>query len=253
MYNVYISNSLGSFNIFAIDKTKLAKVVEAYLEGKSHITVSGQRYSFGDLTAFRIFTYDLLEEPIEVIRRYLRNVNYGKRGLKGAYLSPATLSKMGKEVTDDFIGDFPYGATIEKPKSHDSKTFVHESRIAELEKISSKDFDLTRLVKLCKELNDNFRLGNWLSVGMIGRTIIHHVPPIFGCNTFEQVASTYGGPKEHRSFKKNLTHLHDSLKHIADGFLHQTIRKKESLPNETQIDFRQDMDVLLCEIVRILK
>jgi hypothetical protein len=35
--------------------------------------------------------------------------------------------------------------------------------------------------------------------------------------------------------------------------LHYQIRKSETLPNETQIGFSNDIDVLLSEIVRILK
>jgi hypothetical protein len=41
------------------------------------------------------------------------------------------------------------------------------------------------------------------------------------------------------------------LRKIADGFLHQPIRKAESLPTSTQVDFRQPLDQLLGEIVRI--
>ena len=52
--------------------------------------------------------------------------------------------------------------------------------------------------------------------------------------------------------KKSLR-LNEPLKNIANGFLHQTIRKKETLPTETQVDFRQDFDVLFEEIVRLLK
>lgn len=253
MYNIFISNFSGSYNIFTINKTKLLKVVEAYLQGDDEFTISGEKYSFGRLTTFKIYTYELQHKSENIIPHYLRNVNYSKRGLKGPYLLPETLLEMGREVTDEFIGDSPFGEKKEKLRIPNSKLFVNAARIAELKKTSSTDFDVTRLVRLCEELNDNFKHGNWLAVGMVGRTIIHHVPPIFGFRTFEEVFNNYGGPKEHISFKKNMRNLYGSLKHIADGFLHQTIRQKESLPNETQVDFRQDLDVLLGEIVRILK
>lgn len=48
-----------------------------------------------------------------------------------------------------------------------------------------------------------------------------------------------------------MQHLDKSLKNIADGYLHLKIRQKEVLPNETQVDFRQDLDLLLSEIIRI--
>ena len=88
---------------------------------------------------------------------------------------------------------------------------------------------------------------------MIGRTILHHIPPIFNLPSFDEVTNNYGGPKENKSFKKNMSHLNESLKNIADGFLHTQIRKTETLPNETQIDYRQDLDSLLGEIARISK
>lgn len=134
-----------------------------------------------------------------------------------------------------------------------NSAFVSESRLIELKAISAVNLDFSRLIRLCEELNSNYSNSNYLSVGMIGRTIINHVPPIFGFTSFEQVTGNYGGPNGHRSFKKNMKHLNESLRNIADSFLHQTIRDKETLPNETQIDFKQDLDVLLGEIVRILK
>lgn len=107
-------------------------------------------------------------------------------------------------------------------------------------------FDFRRLVRFCEELNDNYSRGNCLSVAMIGRSILNHVPPLFGFLTFNEVANNYGS----KSFKKSMNHLNNSLRNIADSFLHDTIRKRESLPTLNQVDFRQDMDVLLGEIVR---
>jgi plasmid rolling circle replication initiator protein Rep len=88
---------------------------------------------------------------------------------------------------------------------------------------------------------------------MIGRAILDHVPPIFKLKSFDQVASNYGGPNASKSFKKNMSHLNNSFKQIAHAHLHTAMREKEVLPNETQVNFKQDMDVLLCEIIRLSK
>ncbi len=48
-------------------------------------------------------------------------------------------------------------------------------------------------------------------------------------------------------------HLQNSLRNIADNHLHQPIRKKESLPNRSQINFSNDLDVVLAEVIRLLK
>ncbi len=131
--------------------------------------------------------------------------------------------------------------------------YVNSSRLQELKDLPTNTFDFSKLIKLCDELNDNYSRKNFLSVGMIGRTILHHIPPVFGLKTFEEVANNYGGATDNKSFKKSMTHLNNSLKNIADSYLHLQIRNREILPNETQVDFRQDLDLLLAEIVRIFK
>jgi len=127
--------------------------------------------------------------------------------------------------------------------------YVDLSRIDELKKIQIKDFDLTRLIKQCEELNDASQKGNPYSVILLVRAIIDHIPPIFGKKNFQEVANNYGS----RSFKESMDRLDNSSRKIADSGLHQHIRKKETLPNKTQVNFSNDLDVLLQEIVRILK
>lgn len=126
--------------------------------------------------------------------------------------------------------------------------FINADRINELENVQNKNFDLKKLVKMLNEINDNYSLGNYFSVAMLCRSVINHIAPIFNFDTFNQVANNYGG----QSFKKNMSNLNNSMKNIADNYLHEKIRKNEVLPNENQVDFGKDMDVLLAEIVRIL-
>lgn len=130
-------------------------------------------------------------------------------------------------------------------------TFVNLGRLEEIKAIRNPLWDFRKLIKLCEELNDNFLRGNHLAVGMIGRAILDHVPPIFKFKSFDEVANNYGGQSRNSSFKKSMNHLNQSLRSIADSHLHMQIRECETLPNDTQIDFSQDLDVLLAEIVRI--
>jgi len=127
--------------------------------------------------------------------------------------------------------------------------YIENSTILQLAEIKSENFDLTRLIKLCKELNDNYSLGNYLSCGMILRSILDHVPPIFKMKSFEEVSSNYGS----KSFKDVVKPLQESTKKIADSYLHTQIRKKEVLPTKTQISFQPNLDFLLQEIIRIIK
>lgn len=133
---------------------------------------------------------------------------------------------------------------INKKNVH-GKKFIHKERIEELNEIKDSKFDLGKLIKMLTEINDNYSLGNFYSVAMLGRSVINHIPPIFGFEKFSEVSNNYGNS----SFKKSMSHLNTSMRSIADNYLHTTVRKKESLPNENQIDFSQDFDVLLGEIV----
>jgi len=128
--------------------------------------------------------------------------------------------------------------------------YISTSRIKEISSIKSKNYDLSKLLKYCEELNTAYSFDNYLTMILITRAIIDHVPPIFNCKVFSEVCNNYNGAK---SFKESITHLNNSSRKIADLHLHTQIRKKEVLPNITQVDFSNDIDVLLGEIYRILK
>lgn len=132
---------------------------------------------------------------------------------------------------------------------NDSWSYINPGRLKELKSARSSKYDLTRLIKLCEELNAAFQNDSYLSIPMLVRAILDHIPPIFVLKTFTEVANNYGT----KSFRDSMLHLDNSSRKIADAFLHTQIRAKEVLPNSTQVDFSNDLDVLLGEIYRILK
>lgn len=132
-------------------------------------------------------------------------------------------------------------------RKQSGEDFVDAVRITELKAIKNDDFDPQRLVKMCQELNSAWRAGNAISVAMLARGIADHIPPVFGLQSFAQVAGQ--GAK---STKGSYRNIEESLRHIADSALHMHIRKKEIVPTMTQVDFRQSFDVLLGEVIRQL-
>lgn len=126
--------------------------------------------------------------------------------------------------------------------------FVDPERIEQLQKIGKEKFDLSKLIRKCEELNISYSTKSYFSVGMLTRAITDHIPPIFNKNSFSEVAGGYGT----KSFKDSMIHLDKSSRKIADSFLHTHIRRKETLPTKTQVNFSSDLDVLLGEIIRIL-
>jgi hypothetical protein len=128
-------------------------------------------------------------------------------------------------------------------------SYVDPSRLEELRAVQSDKWDLKRLVRLCEELNSTYEHESYIACSMLVRSLVDHVPPIFGYKSFAEVASNYAGSK---SFRASMSHLDRSLRNLADGNLHTHIRQTESLPTETQVRFWADLDKLLEEIVRIL-
>lgn len=163
-----------------------------------------------------------------------------------------------KVIQDYFITQRKYADEAQTYKqirntTNDFSNFVDLERIEELEKLSQDRFDLSKLIRLCEELNSNHASKNYYSIALLTRAIIDHIPPVFGLKNFTELANNYKSENNERSFKKQMSHLNNSLRSVGDTSIHSQIRSSESTLNMTQVDFRSDLDVLLAEIVRILK
>jgi hypothetical protein len=130
-------------------------------------------------------------------------------------------------------------------------TYVAPSRFKELAGLQSPAFDLTKLLALLRELDAAHQQGCYFAIAALVRTILNHIPPVFTCRTFAEVANNYGGGGA--SFKASMLRLEQSARTIADLHLHATIRQGEVLPTLVQVDFSNELDLLLAEIVRVLK
>jgi hypothetical protein len=129
-----------------------------------------------------------------------------------------------------------------------TEPYVDTARIQELSRITSDQYDLSKLLRLCNELSAAHEHGLNYSVIMLLRSILDHVPPIFGCSTFAQVASQIGGSSD----KALLSRLEETSRKLADIHLHRQARKKEPALNPTQVNFKSELDFLLGEIVSTL-
>jgi hypothetical protein len=114
----------------------------------------------------------------------------------------------------------------------------------------NSSYDLTKLIYLCKELNLACVNKCYYAAIMLIRAIIDHIPPVFGKQSFGEVANNYGGEK---SFQDNMKSLDKFSRNIADLYIHKQIKKKtQSSPSFNQIDFRAPIDLLLQEVINIL-
>jgi hypothetical protein len=171
------------------------------------------------------------------------------------YDSTASFLKGVSKQLDNFLylvdKSIAESKNFEQKKSNSEKgrtTYLDKNTLLCLSKIESKDFDLSRLISLCNELDDNYSLENYHSCAMLLRAILDHIPPIFGKKTFDDVCAQHGG----QSFKDIVRPLNETAKKIGDNYLHTQINKKVSVITKTQVDFQANLDILLNEMVVIL-
>jgi hypothetical protein len=126
---------------------------------------------------------------------------------------------------------------------------ISETRLNELRALSSESFDFKKLVRLCEEINISYGNKCYFATAMLIRGVLDQVPPIFGKKSFSEVANNHGG----KSFKETMQHLEKTSRSVADGHLHQPIRRKESLPTAQQVNCGQQLDALLADIFRVIE
>ncbi len=177
-------------------------------------------------------------------------LDYVKQGLTTGYFS----SRDCKRVMEWILMKAKEAVLPPKKHTHsgEASSFIAVSRIEELRQISSPDFDFQKLVRLWEELNSSFEHGNYYATAMLTRGIIDHIPPLFDSHkTFAGVANNYSGGG--KSFKEAMQHLDGLARKVGDGHLHMHIRKSETLPTMQQVSCAQQIDLLLSEIIRIMK
>lgn len=130
----------------------------------------------------------------------------------------------------------------------DASDYVDLERLIALRQLEATSFDLRKLTRLCEELNDCWARGNLFAIGGLLRTLLDHVPPILGHQTFKEVANNFA----RRSVKESFVRLEKSSRDISNSLLHDTIRQSVDMPTRTRVNFSHDLDVLLGEICRLL-
>ena len=118
---------------------------------------------------------------------------------------------------------------------------IQSTVVNRLQEASSPRFDTAFLVRLCKEINSCFSHGNIVATALTMRTVLNHVPPVFGHDTFKEVVA-----HSERSLKDIFTHLEGGLRKIADSLGHGTIVNSISYPSASQVEpFKPQFEVLL--------
>jgi len=248
-YNFVVEHYYKSKNKIIEYRTLLKRenLEEEFLtpyEKKLPIRMKGKLIPFKNIYSIQITSTLLLDDEIEL---YARKNNFTWNNSTKDELKFISFCQNETES----LHRNPYLIDDKEKYRNQNIYFVHPTRIQELKEIKSKQFDLAKLVRLCEELNNNSASMNNFSSSLLVRSIIDHIPPIFGYANFSQLANNYSDGT--KSFKRSMLNLDNSLRNIADNNIHSQVRKKEVLPTTTQIDFTPELDLLLSEIVRKLK
>lgn len=212
---------------------KAVKMAVRKLGYQNNITVRSLRYAY-------IKHLEKLGENLQDILRELgmsHQTSYKFYSQLGQKKKKISISPIDRRINDESIGV-------------STDQYIAINRINELIDLESGNFDLTKLIQLLHEINVSNSNQMFLSIALQVRAIIDHVPPVFNCRNFQEVANNYRGSK---SFKRSMQNLQNSLRNVADSYLHTQIRRSEVLPTANQVNFKTDLDVLLSEIVRINK
>jgi hypothetical protein len=221
--------------------SKFAKKNDLPLSGLFRKFESG----FADLNAQAL-------RPVEQVARTVfcepNQANLLEQQLKNAKSSFEERCKRAQEEKEfEAINGMKKEGTDVEP----GESLIAATRINELRALRSPAFDFSKLIRLCEELNSSYMNGNYYATAMLTRGVLDHVPPLLGHSSFVQVASNYAGGG--KSFKETMEHLQGAAKKIGDGHLHTQIRKSEMLPTQQQVSCGQQLDLLLAEIIRIMK
>jgi hypothetical protein len=250
-YNVWVKNQHDFYMLSLLPEDDLLKIIEAYDNGKDAVFINGIERILTGLKEIKVFSYD---EPVETWPEFINSQEARKYYLHSrsnhVFVGPLGLALKGSDLTKKYFNN-DYGWK-EKPESENifmlKKHYIHLDRISALKELKSANYDFKKLVRICEEINLAYNLDSIYAVGQLLRALIDHVAPIFGYNTFKEVANNYSGQQ---SFKKGMQSLENSMRNIADSFLHTPIRGKEVLPTANQVEFMGPIDQLLAEIIRL--
>ena len=246
-YNIFIETSHNSKSLLDKNEDTVKKIVTAYKENMEYIFLDGKKFYTGELREIQIYEFSHQQfQSGDQLYEYCKKNSHLQNGyFSDPYVPKKILEHVGKKVTETFINDNELELLESSGKTDD---YVSKKRIKELEKIKNSNYDLSRLLAILREINICNKNQLKFAIPPLVRSIIDQVPPIFGKSNFTDVCASYGS----KSFKESMTILDKNSRKIADAYLHTQIRKSESsLPTETQINFKNELDVLLQEIARI--
>jgi hypothetical protein len=215
------------------------EVLDPYYDGRA-IVADGVITRIEDITKIRIVR---TERPTKELPQRSPWVGDGV-----AYV-PANggwelATNSGTDVTNDFIKGSPGRPAAQSaptparpPSAPAPPPYVNKQVI---DAIRARDgqsrFNVTKLLGLIAELNDNYASRNSYASHALLRAILDHIPPILGCAHFDAVASNYAWGQSDKKYIRRLADFRTQ----ADDALHRQIGRNADL-----LDF-EDLPASIC-------
>lgn len=227
-----------------LSKKKLAAdFLAPYREGRA-ITINGKTVPIDDLVRLSISrskgpstalrSDPLLQEELRTGRTYATPDDW-------------LIANFCEDVTDQLITAPPGGAVV-PPIAPSQLTPINNPYVNQqiTDDIQAKDgksqFNVSKLLRLIEELNDNYERKNSYAAHAMLRAILDHIPPILGQSDFNAVANNYSWGRTDKRYLRKLADFRDQ----ADDALHRQISSQADL-----LDF-DDMPASVC-IDRLLQ
>ncbi len=199
---------------------------------------------YGFIHILKSLKYWGLNVENENLRQKIENLNIQIESIYDVYEANADVSPLLEELSE-YLNNPEYSGT----ECYNNSKYIDLSIIQRLQNSQNRNFDTSKVVQFCKEINSNYSMNNIISVALLIRALINYIPPLFGQDTFIQVVSS-----SKKSLKELFLPLENNLRDIADLHTHIPIRHKESLPTKLQVEpFKANLEILLFEILCIIE
>ncbi|WP_411147409.1 hypothetical protein [Streptomyces sp. A30] len=148
----------------------------------------------------------------------------------------------------------PLVAAVETPPVAEPERapYIDGGLLHDLEEAAAKTrWKVHKLLALCRGLNDSYTAGNPYACAAMIRSILDHIPPLFGHADFKVVASqhVFTVKRTDKSHAQKLA----AFKDIADDVMHRPIGP--SVPRISMVDIPEPvrLNAVLQEVVAILR
>jgi hypothetical protein len=140
------------------------------------------------------------------------------------------IADLCEDVTDEFITEAPGNIAARSDVQTSTPTtpprrvtYVDHQVIAAIKaKAGTSTFDVSKLLTLIEELNDNYQSEHTYAAHALLRAILDHIPPILGQPNFTAVVNNYQWTRTDKGYLQQLL----NCKTQADDALHRQISGK---------------------------